>query len=148
METVRNYINVFIHELLRRQERHDQSKLETPEVEIFEKYTPKLRSTTYGSDEYKKTMEEMKVAIDHHNFHNRHHPEYHSDGIKGMNLVDLMELLADWKSATLRHSDGDIRQSIELNQKRFGYSDELKQILLNTAKFLNESNVFNKANES
>lgn len=58
-----------------------------------------------------------------------HKPEL---GISGMSLLDLVEMLCDWKAATLRHNDGDIRKSIEINQKRFGYSDELKRILLNT----------------
>jgi len=49
-----------------------------------------------------------------------------------MNLIDLCEMISDWKGATLRHNDGDILKSIELNQKRFSYSDELKQILINT----------------
>jgi len=53
-------------------------------------------------------------------------------GILGMSLLDLVEMLCDWKAATLRHNDGDIRKSIEINQKRFGYSDELKAIFLNT----------------
>ena len=35
-------------------------------------------------------------------------------------------------AAVKRHEDGDILLSIELNQRRFGYSDELKQILINT----------------
>lgn len=58
-------------------------------------------------------------------------PETHK-GLHGMSLLDLVEMLCDWKAATLRHADGDIRRSIEINQKRFGYSDELKQIFLNT----------------
>jgi hypothetical protein len=53
-------------------------------------------------------------------------------GIRGMSLLGLLECLLDWKAATLRHADGDLLRSIEINQKRFGYSDELKQILLNT----------------
>lgn len=67
---------------------------------------------------------------------NSHHPEFYENGICGMNLLDLVEMLCDWKAATLRHNDGDIRRSIEINQKRFGYSDELKQILLNTLQFI------------
>lgn len=51
-----------------------------------------------------------------------------------MNLVDIIEMLCDWKAATLRHADGDIYKSIEINQKRFGYSDELKSIFINTIK--------------
>ena len=49
-----------------------------------------------------------------------------------MNLVDLIEMICDWTAATLRHDTGDIVKSIEINQKRFNYSDELKEIFLNT----------------
>ena len=52
---------------------HDTSKLESPELEIFDEYTPKLKDTTYGSDEYKRYLKEMKVALDHHYANNRHH---------------------------------------------------------------------------
>jgi hypothetical protein len=45
-------------------------------------------------------------------------------------------MLCDWRAATLRHADGDLRRSIEINQKRFGYTDELKAVLLNTAERL------------
>jgi hypothetical protein len=149
IETVRNYINWCINELMIRQEQHDQTKLQSPEVEIFEEYTDKLRATTYGSDEYKENMKEMKVAIDHHQLNNRHHPEYFGkDGILGMNLIDLLEMMCDWKSATMRHNDGDIMRSIKLNKERFKYSDELESILINTAKLLNEAKIYHKADES
>jgi hypothetical protein len=62
-----------------------------------------------------------------------HHPEHYSNGIQGMSLLDVIEMLCDWKAATMRHADGDLSKSIEINQKRFGYSDELKSILINTA---------------
>jgi hypothetical protein len=52
-----------------------------------------------------------------------------------------LEMIADWKAASLLHTDGDIFKSIEINQKRFGYSDELKSIFNNTVMFLNESKV-------
>jgi len=148
IETVRNFIGTCIKELLKRQESHDQSKLESPEVEIFEIYTPKLRGCTYGSEEYKTYMQEMNVAIKHHNEANRHHPEHFSNGVHGMTLIDLLELICDWKSATLRHADGDIYKSLEINQKRFGYSDELKNILKNTVDWIRSETVFHKANES
>lgn len=44
----------------------------------------------------------------------------------------ICEMIADWMAACKRHADGDIMKSIEINQKRFGYSDELKEILINT----------------
>ncbi len=131
IKEVRGQIVIFINELLLRSNRHDASKLESPEREIFDEYTPKLRDTTYGSDEYKQYLEEMKPALEHHYAANRHHPEHYSK-VSDMNLVDIIEMLCDWKAATLRHADGDIMKSIEINQKRFGFSDELAAILLNT----------------
>jgi Family of unknown function (DUF5662) len=148
IETVRNYLNFIIRELLNRQERHDQSKLEFLEVETFEKFTPLLRGVTYGSPEYHGYLREMDVAIQNHYQNNRHHPEYFEQGIQGMNLIDVLEMLVDWRAASMRHDDGDIYRSIEINQTRFGYSDELKQILKNTADLLVSSDIYHKADES
>ena len=115
---------------------HDKSKLESPEVEVFEEFTAKLAGSTYGSEEYEGFRLAMKPALDHHYANNSHHPEFYSDGIKGMSLLDLTEMICDWKAATERHDNGCILRSLEINQKRFGYSDELKQIFLNTVKEL------------
>lgn len=111
---------------------HDNSKLEEPEASVFATYTEKLKDCTYGSEEYKQYLKGMKPALENHYRINAHHPEGHINGIKDMTLIDLVEMICDWKAATLRHADGDIIRSIELNQKRFGYGDELKQIFLNT----------------
>jgi len=132
IRNVEIYLHKIIEGLLGRCENHDTSKLNTPEEEIFEEYTPKLAGTTYGSEEYKTYLKEMRVALDHHYAVNLHHPEHWKNGIKDMNLIDIVEMLCDWKAATMRHNDGDIYKSIEQNQKRFGYSDELKQIFINT----------------
>jgi hypothetical protein len=149
IETVRNYLDTCCSILGDRGQQHDQTKLESPEVEIFEVYTPKLRECTYGSDQYKQNMKEMKVAIDHHNLYNRHHPEHHKLGIQGMTLFDLMEMLVDWKAAGMRHNDGDIYKSLEINQERFGYSDEVKGMLMRTMDEIQAyKKVFHKANES
>lgn len=148
VETVRNYINFTIKKLMHCAEHHDQSKLQSPEAEIFELYTSKLKNTTYDSKEYRQHMKEMKVAIDHHNSINRHHPEYFKNGIKDMTLIDLIEMMCDWKSASMRHHNGDVYKSLEINQKRFGYSDELKQIFKNTISLLESSKIYHHANES
>lgn len=134
--TVQKYLNMCLIILTHKIDQHDKTKLVEPEKSIFDEFTPKLKTSTYGSDEYNQFLKEMKVALDHHYEHNRHHPEYFDDGIIGMNLLDLVEMLCDWVAATKRHDDGDIVNSIEYNQKRFGYSDELKQILLNTVEML------------
>ncbi len=132
IQEVQHNLDLVISDLTRRAFVHDQSKLESPEVEVFDEFTGRLKATTYGSDEYKSCLAAMKPALDHHYANNSHHPEFHGDGVKGMSLLDVIEMLCDWLAATKRHADGDIRKSIEINQKRFGYSDELKQILFNT----------------
>lgn len=115
---------------------HDDSKLLPPEADLFEASTEKLGGITYGSAEYQQSLDEIRPAIEHHQQTNRHHPEFHANGIRGMNLVDLVELLCDWRAAGERHDNGDIRKSIELNQSRFGYGDELRHILENTVPLL------------
>lgn len=111
---------------------HDMSKLSSPEVEVFDEYSPKLRELTYGSDEYKQALKEMGAALQHHYANNRHHPEHFDEGIAGMNLFDLLEMLCDWIAATMRHENGDIYRSIEQNAERFGYDDIFEQIFRNT----------------
>lgn len=141
-ETIKHKNNVceyllHIAEVLElRGRKHDNSKLEDPEQSIFVEYTPKLKNSTYGSEEYNRFLKEMKPALDHHYANNRHHPEHFENGIKDMNLIDLIEMFFDWFAAAKRHSNGDIYKSIEINKKRFGYDDLLAQILKNTAEYI------------
>lgn len=123
-----------VKELIDRSVRHDRSKTEDPELAVFNEYTPKLQGSTYGSEEYKAFLAGMKVGLDHHYSHNRHHPEHFPDGISGMTLVDLIEMLADWRAATERHADGSLVKSLSIQKKRFGISDQLDKILWNTAR--------------
>ncbi len=136
IQNVQYYLNLMVRELLERSRTHDQSKLESPEKEVFDKYTPLLADSVYGSEEYYQFLKEIKPALDHHYKENSHHPEFYKNGISGMSLIDLMELLADWVSAARRHKTGDIFKSIEINQERFKYTNELKNIFLNTIKRL------------
>ncbi len=135
---VGTYLMIIEHHLRVRKCEHDYSKKNPPELDIFDIYTPKLKGTTYGSDEYKQYLTEMKPALDHHYAHNRHHPEHHKDGINDMNMIDLMEMFCDWLAATKRHADGNIMKSIEINGERFGISEQLKAILRNTVSYLED----------
>ena len=148
METLRNYLNVVIRELLTRGEQHDQSKLESPEVEAYDRITDGLRGMTYGSEEYRAVLRSEKPAINHHYQTYRHHPEHFEHGYRDMTLIDLLEMFCDWKAATLRHDNGSLMKSIEINQARFGYGDDLAQILRNTAGWLDAQTVYHKAEES
>lgn len=137
IQHVRNGIGFAISELVYRSQIHDDTKLGPVEKETFDRVTPKLRAMTYGSEEYKASLVEMGDALAHHYASHRHHPEHFGElGIRGMNLVDALEMVIDWHAATKRHSDGDLHRSIELNQARFGYSDDLKAMMHNTADWL------------
>lgn len=138
IEAVRKYIRFMIDKIDMRGVKHDASKLESPEVDVFAEYTPKLNNTTFGSEEYYQNLEHMKSALDHHYASNRHHPEHFINGINDMTLIDILEMFCDWKASTLRHNDGNLLKSIEINAERFNMDGQLKQILLNTARMIDE----------
>lgn len=132
VRAVQKNLNVFVKALLHRGESHDNSKFEEPELTIFAENTPKLATVEYGTPEYAALLEEVKPAIEHHYAKNSHHPEHFPNGIEGMTLIDLMEMLADWEAATARNKNGNIRRSLEVNAERYGISPQLQQILKNT----------------
>jgi hypothetical protein len=185
IEMVMQLLATMQHEIARRMFSHDRSKLESPEMEMFEQFTDRLAGMTYGSEEYKYCLEEMKqTALGHHYENNRHHVEYFPDlpkdpkavalcesvltglrqiktsypddeyafgyaidlieghkrslesSVNHMNLIDVLEMVCDWKAATLRHNDGDIHKSVEINTERFGLSAQLVNIILNTIPLL------------
>lgn len=139
MQRVRNLINFAVVEMLKRGEQHDQSKLDSPEVELFDEYTHKLSSLTYGSEEFNSCKKQMQIALDHHYANNTHHPEHYPHGINDMDLLDLLEMFIDWKASSERHHDGNILKSIEINGRRFNMSEQLIRIFENTAKWIDKA---------
>ncbi len=131
---VRNLLAVCVHDLQVRALTHDDSKLESPEVEVFDVVTPKLASLTYGSDDYKASLREMGPALTHHYDANDHHPEHFVGGVAEMNLLQVLEMCCDWIAASRRMAGGDVLKSLALNQKRFGYDDEVAGLIERTVR--------------
>jgi hypothetical protein len=132
---VQHYLVFCVDNFMARMLLHDRSKLTGMEKEAFDIATPRLANVEYGSDEYRATLREIKPAIQQHYALNSHHPEHYADGINGMNLFDLLEMLCDWKAASERTgSTGNMTKSLEYNKTRFNISDQLASILENTAK--------------
>lgn len=153
--------NIAIRSLL-----HDRSKLQSPEKEMFDEFTPKLCALTYGSMAYRQALVDMGPALEHHYVNNTHHPEHYGyaecdlcfthhprdhegrcntcqhgtftlrPDVSKMTLLDVLEMLADWRAAGMRHADGDFAKSLEINQARFEIPDYLQQMLIATAKEL------------
>lgn len=164
---VRQLVDQVVQNLLDRSDEHDASKLQAPEKAAFDEFTPKLKATTYGSEEYAGFLAAMKPALKHHYENNSHHPEHwrydecngcfkrfpigHLEAcdvcgynqtterpdVNRMSLLDILEMLCDWKAASERHADGDLQKSIARNKGGFELSDQLTQILENTARELN-----------
>jgi len=121
--------------LLERAVQHDASKLTEAEKSFFDTVGNRLSHVIYNSEEYKRSLAELKPALDHHYAQNSHHPEHYINGVDGMSLFDLIEMLMDWKASNERHSTGmSIVESIEISCERFKVNEQLKKILLNTAR--------------
>lgn len=122
-------------DLLARAQRHDESKLKEPEKFAFDRLLAlKLSGMAYGSEEYRACLRKEKPAIEHHYSVNSHHPEFYPYGVDDMSLLDVLEMLCDWKAASERMQDGgSILASIKHNVGRFGLLPQLAHVLIRTA---------------
>jgi hypothetical protein len=115
---------------------HDQSKLQEPELSMFNEFRSKLDEVEHESPEYKVHLEEMGAALEHHYRVNRHHPEHFANGIHGMNLLDLMELVCDWVAAAGRKGESPVPYIEGAAKERFGYGEEIERLLVKTSNLL------------
>jgi hypothetical protein len=111
---------------------HDASKLGPNEKPYFDEMTPKLKTLTYGTEEYKASLKALGPALENHYRENSHHPEHYGNGIAGFDLLDLVEMYCDWAAASLRSKDGDMAKGLEISIERFKIEPQLASILRNT----------------
>lgn len=137
---VRELLYIIQNKLEARGFAHDQSKLGPNEKPIFDRVTPQLRGLTYGSEEYKASLKELGPALEHHYRENSHHPEHHPNGVNDMSLLDVLEMVCDWKAAGERHADGSIERSLIVNASRFKIGGQLQMLLENTVREMGWSN--------
>lgn len=136
---VQVFLGQVCDQLKKRGEEHDASKLEPPEAGMFDLYTSRLKGLTYGSDEYRECLRGLGPALSHHYSVNKHHPQHWGDDwMNKMTIIDFLELLADWKAAGMRHADGSMVKSFEINRGRFEMDKhpEVTSLLVRTAEEL------------
>lgn len=133
-EKVKSLVLEFVKKLTVQANNHDTSKLKDPEKTIFMENDKNYRKIKYGTEEYKEHLEKIKPALKHHYENNRHHPEHFENGIRDMNLVDIVEMFFDWCAVS-----NDIEKSLFYNEKRFKYSEDLTQIFINTVDLMKNS---------
>lgn len=118
--------NIMMH----RAEKHDDSKKEDPELSMFIKSSKVLYNVKYGTDDYNKTIDNMKKeALGHHYFENPHHPEHYEKGVAGMNLFDILEMMCDWAAASKQYGT-ELADSIETSIKRFGLEGTIMEDII------------------
>jgi hypothetical protein len=128
---VRTYLDTFVIELLRRGRVHDVSKFDVAEKPAFDEAIPLLRGVSYGSPEYTEVLGRLAPAFEHHYRCNSHHPEHYGEqGIAGMDLFDLVEMVCDWMAAAKRNPDDGVK--LAYNVELFGIQEQLAAIIANT----------------
>lgn len=131
IKKVQNKICKLIVALSIRLQEHDKSKLEEPEFSLWKKIDEEPRYP-YGSKKYKEKIERYHELFEMHYNKNPHHPEHFQNGISDMTIIDLAEMLCDWISYKDNIRVTEAIDMVEKQSKRFGYSDEIKDMLINT----------------
>jgi hypothetical protein len=132
---VRVFLIYVSDQLVQRSAHHDESKLRSPEQEVFDRWRSTLDTLDIESAEYRDALAQMGAGLKHHYQANRHHPEHFPDGINGMTLVDVLEMVCDWKAAAQR-LDPNGAVNLRWARERFGIDSQLLRIIENTLKEL------------
>jgi hypothetical protein len=131
-EKVGTILAKFCAEIAYRAAVHDASKLSKTEFEACANCVDDFSKFGYGTPEYEDLRKRLNPQIIHHNKVARHHPEHFEDGIDGMNLIDILEMLCDWRAAADRVPGDSIKKNLPALQARFKISPQLLKILENT----------------
>lgn len=124
----------FSAELAYRAAIHDISKFSKEEFEPYAKCVDDFNKYEFGSPEEKQLREKLLPGALCHHRKNRHHPEHHMNGINDMNLIDLIEMMCDWKSAAERVPGDSLRKGLKILKERYEISPQLLKVIENTAR--------------
>jgi uncharacterized protein DUF5662 len=113
---------------------HDDSKFGPDEFPIYASMMDEFTEHPFGTPGYFRAKEAISEATKKHFAANRHHPEHFENGVEGMTVVDLLEMLADWKAATLNNpkKPGDMQRSLDYAVDKYKIDPQLALILWNT----------------
>lgn len=133
IERVRSRLRTVINLLDERMINHDKSKLKDPELSLWKQMDEEPRYK-YGTREYDDKIQRYKHLFELHysNPNNRHHPEHFINGINDFTLIDLIEMVCDWTAYKDNMRISEAIEMIEKQTERFGYSEEIRNVLTNT----------------
>ncbi len=125
-----------IHDLEKRSISHDRSKLEEFEFDIMTEKLPIFRKANRESKEYKKSVTAIRAFLDHHYDYNRHHPQFHKNGFADMNLLDILEMIADWKAINKNNSDLSFKESLPETFEMYNIPKNMQKHIIATLEYL------------
>ena len=118
------YIALVIVKLLSRAIFHDMSKLRIDEIRGFSKLTTGYGSCRYDSPEYKARHKVLSETLKLHYERNSHHPEHYNGDVTKMDIIDIAEMVCDWKAA-VHYAHGDIKESIRIQKVKYRLEGQL-----------------------
>ena len=122
-------------EIIKRAESHDDSKLKEPEINWLIEMDKEPR-VEYGSPEYFEKMKRWDKFFKHHYKNNSHHPAYYNEqGVYGMTIVDLVEMMCDVISYVSELHVYQAAKIIKEQKERFDIDEGITQILINTLNY-------------
>lgn len=124
-------MHYIIREIATRSHNHDDSKMSEIERDAYIEPVWQLNhdGPEYGTEEYKALCKQMGEGWKHHIKHNDHHPEHFDNDLSKMNLVQLIEMVCDWRAASKRKGNHPAK-AIEFMKAEL--SPQLEAILRNT----------------
>lgn len=131
---VQELLGDFAERIRERGRLHDASKFSPEErgpLDEMAKLIEREGNAPFGSDEYKRRTELLGPMLKHHYENNSHHPEHYTDGVSGMDLLDLVEMFFDWKAASERGEESAM--NVTAACARFNIDPMLASIFRNTA---------------
>lgn len=131
---VRYFIDRMIEDIEHRRDIHDDSKLSPEEILGFANGLPYLENSGIGEDMKMPPdiSDNLNKAVAHHYQVNDHHPEYFENLFEGMDLMTLIELVADWRAAMIRSGNTNYEASIQYGMKKYKMPEYFANILRNT----------------
>jgi pterin-4a-carbinolamine dehydratase len=120
---VQSHMRRIAAELQRRALVHDLSKWTLDEFGGFVLLNEADKKYGYGSDKYKAALKAVN-AVGLHTSRNSHHPEFHPEGVDGMGLFDLIEMICDWLAASEVYGTTSLEQSLQMSIERFGLDEK------------------------
>jgi len=112
--------------------RHDMSKLDAEEFDVFASTHEQFKTVNYNTPEYAECVRLAKPAVDAHYAKNSHHTAHYANGFADMSLFDIMEMLADWLAASVRSPDLTFVESLPAAFDRYDIPINMRIVILNT----------------